>query len=306
MSTVLDNYAPHSLRNIITHNSSPCFESIRDELFIAKREKLQAERKWRNANLAAFKDLCRQAKHKASILVHTAKCKFYSEWIALASSRKDLHQIFNTLSNRHPHNILPTIYHRADLHSIFIKHLTIKVEKLRAKLLLNMLPQHLFQLLLCCWTTTATFSSFVKVSQSRVKECILISAPESCYLDLNPSKVIVECLDSILPSHTDLLSSSLVSGITHNASSQLLSHLFSKRGILIIMIWTTIGLCLIYSFLLRYWKHLSYPKFLPSSTLTIFTVLVNQHIAQVTALKQLFWELLMICSFLLTKATYLC
>ena len=31
-------------------------------------------------------------------------------------------------------------------------------------------------------------------------------------------------------------------------------------------------------------KNLSYPKFLPISTLTIFTILVNQHIVQVTAL----------------------
>ena len=36
--------------------------------------------------------------------MHTAKCKFYTERIALASSSKELHQIVNTLSNRHqPH-----------------------------------------------------------------------------------------------------------------------------------------------------------------------------------------------------------
>ena len=52
-----------------------------------------------------------------------------------------------------------------------------------------------------------------------------------------------------------------------------------------------------------YYYH--YPKFLPTSTLTIFTILVNQHIIQVTSMKQVFWKLLMICSFLLTKATYL-
>ena len=34
------------------------------------------------------------------------------------------------------------------------------------------------------------------------------------------------------------------------------------------MIRTTIGLSLIYALLLRYWKNLSYPKFLPTSTLT--------------------------------------
>ena len=76
---------------------------------------------------------------------------------------------------------------------------------------------------------------------------------------------------SILPSLTDLFNSSLESGISHNASNQLLSHLFSKRGVLITMIWTTIGLSLIYALLLRYWKNLSYPKFLPTSTLIFLT-----------------------------------
>ena len=47
---------------------------MRDELFIAKREIRQAERKWRYTKLAIFKDLYRQAKHKVSKLVHTAKC----------------------------------------------------------------------------------------------------------------------------------------------------------------------------------------------------------------------------------------
>ena len=49
---------------------------------------------------------------------------------------------------------------------------------------------------------------------------------------------------------------------SHNASNQLLSNLFSKRGVLITMISTTIGLSLIYALLLKYWKNLSYPKFL--------------------------------------------
>ena len=62
-------------------------------------------------------------------------------------------------------------------------------------------------------TTAATFSSFEKVSQLTVKECILNSAPKSCELDPIPSKLLIECLDSILPSRTDLFNSSLASGI---------------------------------------------------------------------------------------------
>ena len=86
LCTVLDKHAPPSQRKVINHNSSPWFESIRDELFIAKRERHQAERKWRNTMLTICLDMHRQAKHMVSKLVHRTKCKFYTERIALASS----------------------------------------------------------------------------------------------------------------------------------------------------------------------------------------------------------------------------
>ena len=54
LCTVLDRHAPPSLREVMAHNSSPWFESIRVELFIAKREKCQAERKWRNTKSTMF------------------------------------------------------------------------------------------------------------------------------------------------------------------------------------------------------------------------------------------------------------
>ena len=140
--------------------------------------------------------------------MHTAKCKFYTETIALASSSKELHQIVNKLSNRHPPKILPTIYPSADLPSIFIKHFTNKVEKLSD----NIASEHVTSTF-ATGTTAATFSSFEKVSQLKVKECILNSAPKSCELDSIPSKLLIECLDSILPSLTDLFNSSVASGI---------------------------------------------------------------------------------------------
>ena len=98
-----------------------------------------------------------QAKHKVSKLVHSAKCTFYTERIALASSSKELHHIVNILSNRYPPKILPTIYPSADLPSIFIKHFTNKVEKLRA----NIASEH-FTSTLVTGTTAATISSFEK------------------------------------------------------------------------------------------------------------------------------------------------
>ena len=51
------------------------------------------------------------------------------------------------------------------------------------------------------------------MSQLTLTEFFLISAPNSCELDPIPSKLLIECLDSILPSLTDLFNSSLAFGI---------------------------------------------------------------------------------------------
>ena len=157
--------------------------------------------------------------------MHTVKCKSYTERIALASSSKELHQIVNTLSNRHPPTILQTIYPSADLPSIFIKHITNKVEKHTV----NIASEHVTSTLVT-GTSAAIFSSFEKVSQFTVKECILNSAHKSCELDPIPSKLLIECLDYILPSLTDLLNSSLASGIFPQCfKSALVTPILKKR-----------------------------------------------------------------------------
>ena len=163
--------------------------------------------------------------------MHTAKCKFYNERIAQASSGNELHQIVNTHSHRHPPKILPTIYPSCDLPSIFINHFAIKVEKPIAKIA----SEHVTTTLVT-GTTAETFSSFEKVSQLTVKECILNYAPNSCELDPTPSKLLIECLDSILPSLTDLFNSSLASGIFPQCFKSALVTPILKRGVLITMI----------------------------------------------------------------------
>ena len=68
------------------------------------------------------------------------------------------------------------------------------------------------------------------MSQLTVKVYILNSAPKSCKLDPIPSKLITECLDSILPSHTDLFNYSLASGFFPQCfKSALVTHIHKKR-----------------------------------------------------------------------------
>ena len=74
-----------------------------------------------------------------SKLVHTARCKFYTERIALALSSNELHQVVNTLSNRHTPKILSAIYPSADLPSLFINSLPTKLRNLELTLFQNTL-----------------------------------------------------------------------------------------------------------------------------------------------------------------------
>ena len=79
-------------------------------------------------------------------------------------------------------------------------------------------------------TTAATFSSFEKMSQLSVIECIFSSAPKSCELDPIPSKLLILCLHSILPSLTDQFNSSLASGIFPQCfKSALVAPILKKR-----------------------------------------------------------------------------
>ena len=120
---------------------------------------------------------------------------------------------------------MPTIYPSADFSCLFIKHFANKVEKLRT----NIDSEHVTSTLVT-GTTTATLSSSGKVSQITVKECILSSATKSCDLDSISSKLLIECLDSILPSHTDLFNSFLASDIFPQCFiSALVTPILNKR-----------------------------------------------------------------------------
>ena len=165
---------------------------------------------------------------------------------------------------------MPIIYPSADLLSLFIKHFTNKVEKLRA----NIASEPVTSILII-GMTTATISSLEKVSQPTVKECILNSALKSCDLDPIPSKLLIEYPDSILPSLTDqFFKSALVTPILKKSC---LDHNYSNNYRPVTNLHFNA-------------KILEKPVLsqASSSTHTIFTIHVNQHIVLVTSLKQLF------------------
>ena len=75
---------------------------------------------------------------------------------------------------------------------------------------------------------------FQHLNKCHNQQCKNALAPMPCDLGPIPSKFLIECIDSILPSLADLFNFSLA--FSHNASSQLLSHIFSKSDVVITMI----------------------------------------------------------------------
>ena len=57
------------------------------------------------------------------------------------------------------------------------------------------------------------FSAFRPVSEEEVGKIIRLSKPTTCLLDPIPTPLLVECLDQLLPSITNIINQSLTSGV---------------------------------------------------------------------------------------------
>ena len=74
--------------------------------------------------------------------------------------------------------------------------------------------------------------TFKPVSESVVKNLILKSAPKTCQLDPIPTLLLVECLDTLLPSLTALVNFSLSSGVFPEVfKTALVTPLLKKKSL---------------------------------------------------------------------------
>jgi hypothetical protein len=226
LRSVLDKHAPATKRKIRERPSAPWFLLVSEELLEAKRVRRREERRWRSNPITIFKDLYKKAKHAVSRLVEKAKAKFYNDKIECASSTKELYKITDNLLSRKTNSQLPTVYPTCELPSLFSGFFLNKIATLRRDLdsivIANPpLPSEPF--------TKTSFLSFQPVTPDAVRKIIMKSSPKTCSLDPIPTPLLIECLDSLLPSLTALINSSITSGIFPDAcKSALVTPLLKK------------------------------------------------------------------------------
>ena len=125
---------------------------------------------------------------------------------------------------------LPTLFPLPDLLELFSTFFRDKIIKLRLDF--DSQPVCTSSLPLTNPFDGIPLCTFKPVSESVVKNLILKSAPKTCQLDPIPTPLLVECLDTFLPSLTALVNSSLSSGVFSEVfKTALVTPLLKKKSL---------------------------------------------------------------------------
>ena len=118
---------------------------------------------------------------------------------------KGLYKMVNTLMGTSSSNPLPSHTNDKDLAEKFADLFMDKIQKIRDNLSENLKSEPTRSI-----PRLAEFRSF---DEMEVKKIILSMKTKSCKLDVLPTKLLKECVDSILPTITNLVNISLRDGV---------------------------------------------------------------------------------------------
>ena len=122
----------------------------------------------------------------------------------------------------------PLYIHRINNHIYFVIFLP-KKNEIRAELDRTMLPPHNLS---PSFAVRSNFEIFQPVTENEVKAVILKSKPTSCSLDPIPTPLLVESLDLLLPTITNIVNESLTSGSFPTlCKSAVIKPLLKKQGL---------------------------------------------------------------------------
>ena len=203
---LLDKYAPATKRLIPDRPPAPW---LTPQILSAKRERRKAERRWRSSNLTVHKQMFYSARSKVSKMISASKRKHFENKILSSTSSKALFSTVNTLLGTTNTSPLPSVYSKESLPAAFSTFFDNRIQTLRDKLdalpSQPCLPDPAF--------TGTSLSSFHPVSQDEVYKTIQSMSFKTCELDPLPASLYSDGLLQLLPFITDIINSSLSSGI---------------------------------------------------------------------------------------------
>ena len=208
LCSVLDKHAPLCRCTVRTRKPTPWFSSIAEQFCELKRERRQAERRWLKSKLTVHKQIYGSIKQIVTNLVDKAKQAYYSAKIQSSTTCKQLFQNFNTILGKSRSSPLPSTFDSDDLPNVFSDYFTEKIRTIRN----NFPPPN---------PTACPDTSFagnpLLTSESVTDEFVLkrinSASAKSCELDPIPTTLLYENLDILLPTITNIINTSLTTGI---------------------------------------------------------------------------------------------
>ena len=208
LCSVLDKHAPLCRCTVRTRKPTPWFSSIAEQFCELKRERRQAERRWLKSKLAVHKQIYDSIKQIVTNLVDKAKQAYYSAKIQSSTTCKQLFQNFNTILGKSRSSPLPSTFDSDDLPNVFSDYFTEKIRTIRN----NFPPPNPTA---CPDTSFAgnPLLTFESVTDEFVLKIINSASAKSCELDPIPTTLLYENLDILLPTITNIINTSLTTGI---------------------------------------------------------------------------------------------
>ena len=210
LSQILEKHAPLKTRQVTIHADSPW---INDTIKQLKRDKRKAERKWRATGLEIHKQIYCNYRNQLNKKISEAKVDFYQQRIDESShSQATLFKCVDELLGKKKTSALPSHDSPRELCDRMAKFFHDKIQDIHEGLAtlqdhtLNLEPDP-------AYLGENPFTDFSLVSQDEVEKIIKKCAPKSCCLDPVPTKLVKECLDTLLPIITRIINQSLASAI---------------------------------------------------------------------------------------------
>ena len=202
----LDAHVPVQHKTMVVRPHVPWFNDFLKGL---KRNRRKAERLWRSdkADHSVFKI----ARNTFCLKLHNSKVDYWSGEIMEASgNQKKLFSIIKSLCDDTRENPLPSHSSVAELANDFGNFFKSKIDNIRKQL--DTSPCTRAQSTPMT-QPSATFDSFVPLSEQEVRKLIMDSKSTTCDLDPIPTWLLKKCVDILLPVLTKMINLSLHCGV---------------------------------------------------------------------------------------------
>ena len=211
LSELLNKHAPLKSINIKVRPDAPWYTG---EIKAAKRECRRAERKMRNSGLQVHKDIYIAASNDVAFKIDQAKKIYYTSKVNTKDQRK-VFNVANELLNKSKNVLLPMFDSAKDLATRFNDFFITKIADIRRDLVKIQNNEGLNSNIFVPSISKPAplLTNFEKATENEIKKIILPTKPTTCALDPISSKLIKECIDSLLPVITHIVNLSLSQGI---------------------------------------------------------------------------------------------